>query len=83
MSDRTNVSVPDAAFEHLKEHKRAGESWGDVFHRAAEALHGTESPDGEPDATHIPDGVLTEAHIDDIVNQTAAKTAREIKESLR
>lgn len=38
MGDRKTVTTGERAFETLKAHKRDGESWDDLYQRAAAAL---------------------------------------------
>jgi len=40
---RTTLTVTDDAHDRLAAHKGDGESWSDVFERAAEALEGQDS----------------------------------------
>lgn len=69
MTRKTTSTTPDA-FDALREQKREGESWSDLFHRAADALSGDEES-GDGDDEHGPntsDGV-TQGDLEDF--QTA------------
>jgi len=61
MTERTTTTTSQAAHDRLAEHKRAGESWTELFNRAAEAL---ESQDGDVNTTAV-------ANVDEIARATA------------
>jgi len=62
---RTTITTSDAAHDRLAEHKREGESWTELFNRAADAL---ESQAGDVNTTAV-------SNVDEI----AQATAREVE----
>jgi hypothetical protein len=83
MSDRKTTTTSAEAHERLMSFKREGESTSDLFKRAAAALEAHDPTTEEsPWTPAIPDDVLTEAHIPDIANTTASRTASELQEQL-
>jgi len=58
---RTTITTSDAAHDRLAECKREGESWTELFNRAADAL---ESADGDVNTTAV-------SNVDEIAHATA------------
>jgi predicted CopG family antitoxin len=58
---RTTITTSDAAHDRLAEFKREGESWTELFNRAADAL---ESTDGDVNTTAV-------SNVDEIARATA------------
>jgi predicted CopG family antitoxin len=61
MTGRTTITTSEAAHDRLADHKREGESWTELFNRAAEALESTE---GDVNTTAV-------ANVDEIARATA------------
>jgi hypothetical protein len=61
MTGRTTITTSEAAHDRLADHKRDGESWTELFNRAAEAL---ESRDGDVNTTAV-------ENVDEIARATA------------
>lgn len=83
-SERTTWNITTEAAESLESvaERRADESANDFILRVASMLDGT---DAGTDVTSydIPEDVLTESHIDDLVSRTARQTADELESRLR
>jgi hypothetical protein len=82
MSDRKTTTTSAEAHEALFGFKREDESASDLFKRAAAALEAHDPTTDSSSRPAIPDDVLTEAHIDDIANTAASRTASELQEQL-
>lgn len=80
MGERKSISVDEPVYHRLAAHKRDDESWSDLANRAANALDAVDA-----DASHgeIPDDVLTEAHIDDIVAKTERRVLNGLENRMR
>lgn len=77
---RTSLSISHEAKARFDEFKNPDETNEAAFLRlldAAEGVNSDEFTDG------VPEDVLTESHIDDLVAQTAARTADELESRLR
>jgi hypothetical protein len=61
MTGRTTTTTSEAAHDRLAEFKRDGESWTELFHRAADAL---ESAEGGVNTTAV-------ENVDEIARATA------------
>jgi len=68
---RTTISVTDDAHDRLAAHKGDGESWTDVFERAAAALDG--DGDGEDRDPQTDPCVVSAETIEEIARATAAE----------
>lgn len=81
MSGRKTTTTSAEAHEALFKYKREDESASDLFERAAAALEAHDpTSDESPSTTEIPEDLLTEAHIDDIANTAASRTASELEQ---
>jgi len=76
---RKTISVSEHVYSLLKAQKGVDESFNDLLERLVQVHEdgGAEGADG------LPDDVLTEEHIDDIVAQASRKTADELENRLR
>lgn len=84
---RTTISVTDEAAERLESvaDRKDHESGTQFFHRIAddlEELRGA-TEDDVTDRNGLPENVFTTAHIDDIANEAASRTLRELEGTLR
>jgi hypothetical protein len=81
--DRKTTTTSEDAYEALVKHKREDESMSDLFERAAAALEAHDPiTDSSPASAEMPDDLLREAHIEDIANTVASRTATELQEQM-
>lgn len=72
---RKTISVDEPVFDRLDEQRRGDESWTEFCDRVTDVLEGeTEGRDDERRSD-----ALTEAHIDDIAGEAAARVVRELQ----
>jgi hypothetical protein len=84
MSNRKTISVDEDVHERLDDIKKEDWSFNDLLDALAdcyESHNGDVNTQVNTDA--LPDGVLTENHIDDIANQVAQNTADEVETRLQ
>lgn len=78
---RKTISMSEEAYERLQSLKSDDQSWTDFGHWAADALEAQDDVNTEPNA--VPDDILTEDNIPDLLNQFERRVERQLESAMR